>query len=203
LEQSRAREGRRSRTALALVCGAAVACVAIGTAVAWAGSTYLALVELEVEVTDAAARFEAARLGRAALVENLLEAADDHWGPDAGGRLGRIAELAERAEAIVLPRPVWRHPLETRAVEIAQQELSEALGELRLVPDPSGADEVVAVDELARRIARASEQLDDALGRLEHSLDSYERAIGTFPASLFAGIAGHEPDGSETARSPG
>jgi hypothetical protein len=196
-----------ARRWFALALGSAATCVALGSAVAWAGHTYLGLVELEVAVSDAAARLEAARLGRAALVANLLDLANEGFGPEAAAGLDNVARLAARAEDVVLPRPVWRHPVEVEAVARAQHDLSAALAELPwLRPSERVPVDVASppIDELAGRIERAEVLLDDAIRQLDSSVDRYERALATFPASILAGLAGRDAgESGADARSPG
>jgi hypothetical protein len=199
-------DGRRTLRRLGLLALVVfLGALAAGSAIAWAGHTWLEFVELEVEAADAAARFAAARENRAALVTNWLALAGDSRPRERPGtvdHIAEIAEIAERAEQRVLPLPVWRHPLEVEAAGEIERELSAALdGARRLPPDDPGEEDALA--DLDGRIARAEQQLDLTLDRLAESLDRYERARRSFPASIVAGLAGRDPRDRPVARSRG
>jgi len=197
------RRQRRRRRGAAFALAGVVASVALGTVLAWAGYTYLTLVEIEVEIADATSRLEAAGHGRAALVANLLETAGAGQRSETAVCLDKIARAAERAEGTALRRPVHRHPQQMRAVEQVQSDLSAALVEFwDLPPDVGGVD--AALDGLASRIARSEQQMRDALVQLDRSLEHYDRALRSFPASLVVGLAGREPaESSRVGRLPG
>jgi hypothetical protein len=174
----------RNRWSLALA-GVFLAGVA---AVAWGFAAYVGLLRLQVRVTDAGSRVEAASRSRAELAANVLHTADAFacLAPD---RLTALREATDRASRALLVPRVFDVPEPHREILLAQDDLTAVLEDVwPTLRAAQGAGARVLVEDLESSLERARGSLVERLGELERSIDAYRSRASRFPVSVIAGV---------------
>jgi hypothetical protein len=183
------REQRARRRRGAVLAAAGLATVA---ALAWGLVVYVGLVRLQVCVTDAGSRVEAASRSRAGLAANVTHAAVafDCVPPQ---RLAALRRAIDRAGGTLLVPRMLEDARSYREFRSAQDDLTSALEELWPVLRASRrAGARFLVEDLQASLERAHASLTERLGDLDRSLDAYHARSARFPASLIAAMASGE-----------
>jgi hypothetical protein len=170
---------------------AAVGLASIAT-LAWGLVVFVGLVRLQVHVTDAGSRVEAASRSRAELAANVTHAAAafDCVAPD---RLAALRSATERAGGALLGPRILDDPGSYRQFLLAQDDLTSALDEVWPVLRASRrAGPRFLVEDLHANLEQARASLTRRLGDLDRSVDAYHARSTRFPASLIAGMASEE-----------
>jgi len=175
----------RNRWSLALA-GVVLAAVA---AVGWGFDVYLGLLRLQVRVTDAGSRVEAASRSRAELAANMLHTAGAFacLAPD---RLTALREATDRASRALLVPRVFDEPEPHREILLAQNDLTTVLDDVwPTLRATQGAGARVLVEDFESSLEQARGSLVERLGELQRCIDAYRDETSRFPGSVIAGVA--------------
>jgi len=156
-------------------------------------ASYVGLLRLEVRVTDASDRVEAASRSRAELVANVIHASTA-FDCFAAERLAKLRGAAERAGQTHLAPRILEEPALYREFLLAQDELTQAVGEFWTSLQSQGDEgALVLVEDLRGSVEEVENLLLEQLAELDRSIDTYHARSGRFPRSVIAAmVAGKE-----------
>ena len=156
----------------------------------WGAATYVRLVRLRVDVTDACSRVEATSRSRVELVSGLIESANAFACLDTA-RLAELREATERAVPGVLLGQILEEPRSYQDFRRNQSELSTELSEIwpAMTTDPrTGA--LVILEDFRWKLERSDALLADGLEGLDRRIEAYRAATARFSGSAVARITG-------------
>ena len=156
----------------------------------WGAATYVRLVRLRVEVTDACSRIEATSRSRVELVAGLIESANA-FACLGTARLAELRKAAERAAPGVLLGHVLEEPRSYQDFRRNQSELSTELSEIwpAVTADPRTGP-LVILGDFRWRLDRSDVLLADGFDGLDRRIEAYRAATASFSGSAVARITG-------------
>ena len=167
------------------------ALVLLGSAtMVWGCVTYLHLLRLRVEVTDACSRVEAASRSRVELVSGLIRSADAFACLDTS-RLADLRGTTERAVPGSLLGHILEDPRSYQDFRRNQAELSTELSEIwSAMETDSRAGALVILEDFPSRLERSDALLADVFVGLDRRIEAYRAATTSFSGSTVARITG-------------
>ncbi len=156
----------------------------------WGFATYLHLLRLRVEVTDACSWVEAASRSRVELVSGLIRSAGAFACLDTA-RLAELRGTTERAVPGILLGHILEDPQPYRDFRRNQAELSMELSEIWSAMDTdSRAGALVILEDFPSRLERSDALLADGFAGLDRCIERYRVATASFSGSTVARITG-------------
>jgi hypothetical protein len=173
--------------------GTAAACMLLllgSVPVVWGLATYVHLVRLRVELTDARSRVEAACRSRVELVSSLIQSADAFACVEPE-RLAALRGATERAVPGVQFGRILEDPRSYQDFRSKQNELTARLSEIWSAASvDSRAGALVIVEDFRSSLERSDETLTAGLEGLDRRIEAYRAATAGFSGSTVARIAG-------------
>jgi LemA protein len=158
----------------------------------WGFASYVGFVRLQVDLAYAGSRVDAAGRSRARLVGNLVEGCGT-FAILASDSLARLDAAAVRAARPLTAAGIIDDPERYEDFRAAQANLSDALAEVWSgLQNRSDSEVRLIVEDFDSRLRRTAVELDEDLARLDASIEAYQVAVGRFPGSFVAGIAGFD-----------
>lgn len=188
------RTARRGSRAFRLWCLALalVSLTLLAGAAAWAGSAYVRLVRVDVELVDAWARVKAGGRAHVDLVDNLLREPQlaGAVSADVLGRLRAARDEAGATAAAIAPDPDVAQVARFRE---AHERLAAVVAAVGRDGERAGNEETRRIlAGLGARIDRVENGLRGNLDTLDSAAREYHAASSRFPSTLVAALAAAE-----------